>query len=96
MALPPRCSQIAQAFDASGRSFYNAAMSSRDPLRVFDKRTVARNIRGGRVSEDDYGRFLGELPDLGEHIRRSDDGGDDDGFDDRPPRRPLVSFPSGG
>jgi hypothetical protein len=69
-------------------SVYNpAAMASRDPLRMYDKRTVKRNIRSGRLQDNEYGEFLEQLPDLQSEIRDPEDGGDDDGYDDRMARR---------
>lgn len=53
--------------------------------RMFDQRVVRRNISTGRISSEDYDRFVGALPDVAENIKPTDEGGDNDGYDERPP-----------
>jgi hypothetical protein len=36
-----------------------------DPMK-FDKRTIGRNLKSGAVSQKDYDKHLGKLPDLKE------------------------------
>lgn len=53
------------------------------PLTLFDKRTVKRNVRTGRLSSGDYQVHLEELPDVESNIRSRAEGGDVDGWDER-------------
>lgn len=58
-------------------------MAIREPERYFDQRTIRRHIKRGHVSEDDYQRFVETLPDVSENIMDKEEGGDDDGFEER-------------
>jgi hypothetical protein len=51
-------------------------------LRLFDNRTVERNIRKGLVSRKDYEKFLKTLPDAAEKAAPADATLDDDDDDD--------------
>ncbi|MEM6289981.1 MAG: hypothetical protein AAGA54_01910 [Myxococcota bacterium] len=53
--------------------------------RMFDKRVVRRNIATGRISSDDFDRFVGALTDVSENIKPSEEGGDNDGFEEQAP-----------
>lgn len=65
---------------------YKAADMKQDNTdRMFDKRVVRRNISTGRIQSDDYDRFLNALPDAAENIKPTEEGGDNDGYDERPP-----------
>jgi hypothetical protein len=54
-----------------------------DPMRQFDSRTFRRKIKSGRISEAEYREFLASLPDLADKIKPRDEGGDDDGYEER-------------
>lgn len=73
-------------FDGVGAVIYKATDMKQDNTdRMFDKRVVRRNISTGRIQSDDYDRFLNALPDVGENIKPSDEGGDNDGYEENPP-----------
>lgn len=75
---------FAVQFDRTLRLFYKPpAMPITDEMRQFDSRTVRRKIKSGRISEAEYTEFLTELPDVTGNIRARDDGGDDDGYEER-------------
>lgn len=59
--------------------------------RMFDQRVVRRNISTGRITSDDYDRFLTALPDVGENIKPAEEGGDNDGYDAQPPEDPNAA-----
>lgn len=73
-------------FDGVGAVIYKATDMKQDNTdRMFDKRVVRRNISTGRIQSDDYDRFLNALPDVVENIKPSDEGGDNDGYEENPP-----------
>lgn len=59
-------------------------MALRDPNRMFDVRTVKRNIRSGRTTREQYQEFLSGQPDVADNIMEPDEGGDADGYDEKP------------
>ena len=66
-----------------------------DRARLFDKRVVQRNVRAGRVTEEEYQAWLGELADTSDKILPRDEGGDDDGYEVMPPK-PAEEAPAEG
>jgi hypothetical protein len=73
-------------FDGVGAVIYKATDMKQDNTdRMFDKRVVRRNISTGRIQSDDYDRFLNALPDVTENIKPTEEGGDNDGYDENPP-----------
>ena len=71
-------------FDGLQGLVYNPPqMRGLDKDRLFDKRTVRRNIANGRVEKDDYQHYLQALPDLRQQVMARDEGGDNDGFEQR-------------
>lgn len=58
-------------------------MALRDPERYLDRRTFRRHLKRGNVTEADYQKHLAELPDLTENIMPKEEGGDDDGYEQR-------------
>lgn len=78
-------------FDGPVGVFYNPCDMKQDNTdRMFDQRVVRRNISTGRISSDDYGRFLGALEDVGENIKPAEEGGDNDGYDENPPEEAAA------
>lgn len=81
-------------FDGPVGVFYNPCDMKQDNTdRMFDQRVVRRNISTGRISSDDYGRFLGALEDVGENIKPAEEGGDNDGYDENPPEEAAAALP---
>jgi len=81
-------------FDGPRGVFYNPCDMKQDNTdRMFDQRVVRRNISTGRISSDDYGRFLGALDDVGENIKPTEEGGDNDGYDEMPPEEAVAALP---
>ena len=58
-------------------------MALRDPERYLDRRTYRRHLKRGNVTEADYHSYLAELPDVVENIMPKEEGGDDDGYEQR-------------
>ncbi len=54
-----------------------------DPNVRFDLRTVKRYLDSGRLEKAEYEAFLSKLDDAAENITEPEEGGDDDGFEDR-------------
>lgn len=54
-----------------------------DPMREFDSRTFRRKIKSGRISDAEYREFITALPDLADKIKPRDEGGDEDGYEER-------------
>jgi hypothetical protein len=52
---------------------------------LFDRRTLIRHMRAGRITEAQYTEFVGALPDAEANIRDADDGGDEDGYERQKP-----------
>jgi hypothetical protein len=57
-------------------------MALRDAHRYFDKRTVARHVKSGRLTQAEVDQFLAGLPDVSDKVMDRDEGGDDDGYED--------------
>ncbi len=81
-------------FDGPRGVFYNPCdMKQENTDRMFDQRVVRRNISAGRISSDDYGRFLGTLVDASRNIKPVGEGGDNDGYDENPPEEEAAAAP---
>ena len=54
--------------------------SDKNPVRIYDVRTLERNLRRGLLSKKDYEKFLKSLPDRSDNAApvRPEEGGDDD------------------
>ncbi len=63
--------------------------------RMFDQRVVRRNISTGRISSEDFDRFVSALPDVTGNIKASGEGGDNDGYDEDPPEEVAAQRPPG-
>jgi hypothetical protein len=68
-------------------------MAIRDPERYFDSRTIKRHLKRGHASEAEYRAYLLALPDVTDNIKANDEGGDDDGFENRGKRGQVSSEP---
>ncbi len=57
---------------------------SRDESKMYDVRTLERNLRKGVITRKDYDKFLKGLPDRSDNVAVSrPDDDDKDDFDDR-------------
>lgn len=84
-------------FDGIDPAFYNPCPMPIDKSRVmFDRRTVIRHTRSGRITEQQLDEYVANLPDRADNVREANEDGDDDGYDrPRPtrssePARPLL------